>query len=73
MRFMTTMLISLSYRLHLRATNPRDTSRCPLPSLAHTPENGAYLNRVHAPPRAVGMPRAAKARATPRSDLTPLA
>jgi phosphohistidine phosphatase SixA len=28
---------------------------------------------VHVPPRAVGMPRAAKARATPRSDVTPLA
>jgi len=27
---------------------------------------------VHAPPRAVGIPRAAKARATPRSDLMPL-
>ena len=27
---------------------------------------------VHAPPRAVGIPRAANALATPRSDLTPL-
>ena len=28
---------------------------------------------VHAPPRAVAMPRAVNARATARSDLTPLA
>src|SRR5207302_7327681 len=27
---------------------------------------------VHAPPRAVGIPRAVSARATPRSDLTPV-